>query len=263
MKLITGWAVSAGLVLAASAANAQMPAPSDAARPSYRATSDFDGPYPAAPEPPAYRQGYGYGRDYDDEGYGYGPPLMPPIEVYAILRETGFLPLGIPHQRGFVYTIAVINRAGADGRLTIDARSGRILRFEPAGHWGEGPERDAPPPAYGQQSALPPPAVIQGQGMQAQGMQIQGTQIQGTQIQGTPRPPASIPRVASRAVPLPKPAPMPIRPAPDASQQSAVVQAKPADTPLATGTVGQVKPPLPAAPVIKPTEAMPKVQGLE
>jgi hypothetical protein len=247
MKLITGWAVSAGLVLAASAANAQMPAPSDAARPSYRATSDFDGPYPAAPEPPAYRQGYGYGRDYDDQGYGYGPPLMPPIEVYAILRETGFLPLGIPHQRGFVYTIAVVNRAGADGRLVIDARNGRIVRFEPAGHGGEDAEREAPPPVYGQQSALPPPTVIQ----------------------GGPRPPASIPRVASRAVPMPKPGPT--RPAPDASQQqtqqSATVAApaRSADAPSTTGTtgtVGEVKPP-PAPLAIRPTQPMPQVQGLE
>jgi hypothetical protein len=245
MKLITGWAVSAGLVLAATAAHAQMPAPSDAATPSYRATSDFDGPYPGTPpEPPAYRQGYGYGRDYDDQGYGYGPPLMPPLEVYAILRETGFLPLGIPHQRGLVYTIAVVNRAGNDGRLVIDARTGRILRFEPAGRWGESAEREAPPPAYRQQSALPPPTVIQGQGML--------------------RPPAPIPRVASRAVPTPRPAPA--RPViPEASQQSAAVAApaKPVEAPMTTGTVGQVKPPPPPALVIRPTQAMPKVQDLE
>jgi hypothetical protein len=79
-------------------------------------------------------------------------------------------------------------------------------------------------------------------------------------IQGAPRPPASVPRVASQTVPMPKPAPA--RPAPDPSQQAAVVAvpAKPIEAPAATGTVGQVKPP---APVIRPTQEMPKMQGLE
>ena len=51
---------------------------------------------------------------------------------HRIIREAGFSPLGIPRQRGFIYTIAVIDRGGEDGRLVIDARSGRILRFVPA-----------------------------------------------------------------------------------------------------------------------------------
>src|SRR4029077_19481442 len=113
MKLITGWVVSAGLVLAASAAHAQKAGPSDAMRSPYRATSDFDRPDAVMPpEPPAYRYGQGYEQGYGprynqgynrgyDQGYdqGYGPPLMPPLEVYAVLRENGFSPLGIPHQR--------------------------------------------------------------------------------------------------------------------------------------------------------------------
>ncbi len=254
MKLIAGWVVSAGIILAASAAHAQMAAPP------YRATSDFDRPDAGMPPgPPAYRDGQGYGQGqgygprynqgYDqgyDQGYGYGPPLMPPQEVYAVLRENGFSPLGIPHQRGFVYTISVIDRAGEDGHLTIDARTGRILRFVPADRWGGGVEGNVPPPGYGYgprsgygpQSALPPP----------------------TMIQGAPRPPASVPRVASQTVPMPKPAPA--RPAPEPSQQAAVVAvpAKPMEAPATTATVGEAKPP---APLIRPTQAMPKMQGLE
>ncbi len=38
--------------------------------------------------------------------------------------------------RGFVYTIAAIDRGGADGRLIIDARNGRIIRFLPAYRMG-------------------------------------------------------------------------------------------------------------------------------
>jgi len=31
-------------------------------------------------------------------------------EVYTVVRENGFSPLGIPRQRGFVYAIDVIDR---------------------------------------------------------------------------------------------------------------------------------------------------------
>ena len=62
--------------------------------------------------------------------------LVPPQEVYTVIRESRFSPLGIPRQRGFVYTIAVIDRGGEDGRLVIDARTGRIIRFMPA--WQDG-----------------------------------------------------------------------------------------------------------------------------
>jgi hypothetical protein len=107
MKQFTGWIMSAGLVFTAAAANAQVLAPYQSGRTPYAAVSDFEGPYAAMPEAgPVPR---------------YGPMLLPPQEVYAVLRDNGFSPLGIPRQRGFVYTIAVIDRGGDDGRLVIDA----------------------------------------------------------------------------------------------------------------------------------------------
>jgi hypothetical protein len=261
MKRFAGWAVSAGLVLAASAANAQMPGP-------YRAVSDFDGPYdrPYGGAPPAPPPGYNYGA----YGAGPGPALLPPQEVYAVLRDNGFSPLGVPHQRGFVYTIAVIDRSGEDGRLVIDARNGRIIRFVPA--WGQGPYQgpyQGPSqggpyggnfPAermsgYGLEVALPPPSVIR----------------------GTPQPPAApVPRVASRAVPLPAPKPSAAGRLPDPTpRQSAAVETRSATpspkasaptnaaqadvSPPASATVGEAKP----APVIQPTRQMPVAQGLE
>jgi hypothetical protein len=51
-----------------------------------------------------------------------------------------------------------------------------------------------------------------------------------------------------------------LTPAPAPMQQSAAVQAKPADTPAAVAAPAEVKP---AAPAIQPTQPMPKVQGLE
>src|SRR3984957_12574031 len=121
MKQFTGWIMSAGLVFTAVAANAQALAPYQTGRTPYAAVSDFESPYAAMPE----------------AGPRYGPMLLPPQEVYAVVRDNGFSPLGIPRQRGFVYTIAVIDRGGDDGRLVIDARNGRILRFMPADMMGD------------------------------------------------------------------------------------------------------------------------------
>ncbi|QDP23789.1 hypothetical protein [Bradyrhizobium cosmicum] len=244
MKFFTGCVAAAALALAATAAQAQILAQVPANGISVGAAiavSDFDGPYAppeAAPPPPRYGYGYGY------EERGAAPALLPSTEVYAVLRDNGFSPLGIPRLRGSVYTIAVIDRRGDDGRLVIDARDGRILRFMPAADaYGMAPafeERAVAP--YGPQSALPPPTMVRG---------------------GPPRPPAPIPHVASRAVPLPKAAP-PRGAAPAAAAkpaepatQTAAVQAKPAEA--AAPTVGMAKP----SPTILPTQEMPAAQGLE
>src|SRR5258708_22714317 len=207
----------------------------------YRGGCDVEGPY-AGMRPEAL-----------PPRCGYGPALMEATEVYTILRENGFLPLGIPQQRGFVYTISVIDRGGEDGRLVIDARTGRIIRFMPAYRMGDNFNDDLTG-TYGPAGPLPPVSAVR----------------------GPPRPPASIPHVASRtpSVPIPKaspprpgqpPTPPATGPAPAPAQQSAAVQPKPAD---AAPTTPQAAAPAaveakPAAPPIQPTQEMPKVQGLE
>ena len=209
--------------------------------------SDVGGPYaempPEAP-PPRY-----YGPTY---GPAYGP-MLPPTEVYSVLRENGFSPLGIPHQRGLVYTIAVIDRRGDDGRLVIDARTGQIIRFVPAYRMGDN-FYDGPRGAYGPAGPLPPLM----------------------DMRGVPRPPASVPHVASRTVPLPKASPphaaeivpeakpLAAKPAPEPAQQSAAVQAKPTDLPAAHPPAAvPIVEAKPAAAEIKPTQEMPKAQGLD
>jgi hypothetical protein len=236
MKLLAAWVTLAGLTLMSGAASAQISAPRDTGGSPYANASDVAGPYAAMPPeaPP---------RD--------GPMLLPAREVYTVVRENGFSPLGIPQQRGFVYTIAVIDRGGDDGRLVIDARDGRIIRFVPSGRMGDN-FNGAPTERYAPGGPLPPVS----------------------QVKGVPRPPASIPRVASRtpSVPLPKAAPqraaepMPVaaNPAPEPAQQSAAIQVKPTEA----EALPQVASPAPveakaAAPSILPTQEMPKVQGLE
>jgi hypothetical protein len=245
MKLFTGWVVSAGLVLMAVPANAQGAAPQDAGGARSVAVSDFSAPYAAMP-PDAPAPG-------NAPLPGYGPRLLPPQEVYTVLRESGYSPLGMPRLRGPFYTIAVIDRRGNDGRLVIDARSGQIVRFVPAYRIGENYSGDAATPyvttPYAPAGRLPPIS----------------------NVSGPPRPPASVPRVASRTpptIPMPKAAPSrpdadkPVveKPAPQPSQQSAAVQVKPADAPAAAPPAVEAKP---AAPPIQPTQEMPKVQGLE
>jgi hypothetical protein len=287
MKQFTGWAVAAGLVVAASTANAQMLAPNEAGKARYQATSDVQGPRPYAGIPP------------QAPATPYGPALLPPQEVYAVMRENGFSPLGIPHQRGYVYVIAVVDRGGQDGRLVIDARNGQIIRFMPAFRMGDyfGRPRayynEGFPPPYG--PGGPEPYGAEGPGPYgtegpgpyggagrvpygAAGPRPYGAVGPGsdagsppiTNVRGVPRPPGSIPRVASRTVPVPAPKPeMAVKPAQGPAQQpvqqSAAVQARPADTPAASSPpaaaplVVQAKP----APTIQPTQEMPKVQGLE
>ena len=224
------------------------------------AVSDFSGPYvdvPPGPPVPAYgRPLYGPGpAGYAPGPTGYGAPLLPPREVYAVLRENGFSPLGAPRLRGLFYSISAIDRRGGDGRLVIDARDGRIVRFVPAEHfggyggYGEGYYGGAPRPSYGPLEPM--------------------TRLDGTRLEGPPpRPPGAVPpKVANRmpsTVPVPRAAPQrPVeekplaeKPASAPMQQSAAVQPRPAVAPPAV----EVKP---TAPAIQPTQPMPRVQDLE
>jgi hypothetical protein len=241
---VTGWLMSAGLVLAATAANAQTLSPHEIDGPRYAPVSDFDGPYAAMPpEAPHPR----YGAPGPRNG---GPMLVPPEELNAVLRENRFSPLGIPKLRGFVYVIPVVDRTGEDGRLVIDARSGQIIRFVPAYRMGDRFDQESGG-TYGPAGPLPPIGAAQ----------------------RVPRPPGSIPYVASRAplVPLPKPPPRadevkplaekPVAPPP---QQSAAVVSKPVDAqPAPQAPAPPAVEAKPAAPPIQPTQEMPKVQGLE
>jgi hypothetical protein len=236
MKFFTGCVLAAGLVLGAAAAQAQGQSPVQGQVQGQVAASDVGGPAPgpyAAMPPEAPRP-----------GYGNGPTLLPPIEVYTVVRESGFSPLGVPHLRGFIYRIAVVDRSGADGRLVIDARDGRVLRLVRA-HGIGGNFNDDSGASYAPPATSPPM----------------------TDIRGAPRPPRSVPHVASRT-PVPKANPLAAKPAagpePEPAQQRSVAPPKAAEAqtpspPAATTGAAPARP----APQIAPTQDMPVVQGLE
>jgi hypothetical protein len=248
MRLLAGWAVGCCVVLAATAAGAQGAGPYGSP---YARMSDFDDPYytPMAPRGPLSR--------------GDGMTLVPPHEVFAVMREAGFLPTGAPRLRGFTYVISAIDRRGGDGRLVVDARTGEIVNFVPSDSYQEG--TNGPPGGpYGPRGAVPvppPPMPAAANG---------------------PRPPASIPHVASRAVPQPMPRPAVIAPqvaarpeaAPLPPQQAIPAAPKPAPVAAAAPSPPVAPPPAASAPAttvgqakpdsqILPTQPMPEAQGLE
>ncbi|MEH2506056.1 hypothetical protein V1290_004867 [Bradyrhizobium sp. AZCC 1578] len=246
MKLFTG-SLAAGLVLLVGGAQAQVPGPYEIGRSPYRAASDFDAPYAVAPQPvpgPYDEPGPRYGAAPQ---YGYGPGLLPSTEVYSVLRDNGFSPLGIPRLRGIVYTIAALDRGGEDGRLVIDARNGRIIRFVPSSRMGDN--------FYEEHSALPatqgaPPPQAHAPATPAN-------------VQAAPRPQRPASQASSRAVPMPKVSPIAAKPASAPVKQAAAPAPKPTEaqaaaSPAVTGSV-----PAKPAPQIAPTQAMPDVQGLE
>ncbi len=163
-----------------------------------------------------------------------------------MLRDNGFSPLGIPRLRGFVYTIAAIDRGGADGRLVIDARNGRIIRFMPAYRMGGDNY-------YEEQSALRGPFGAQPPQAQPQAPD---------QVQAAPQPsrPASC-REPHGADAEGQPARRQAR-APAPVQQAAAPAPKPAEVPAAAPVTTGSAPAKPA-PQIAPTEDMPTTQGLE
>lgn len=259
MKLYLGWVVSAGVMATAAAANAQVLVPYRIGAAPTVVISDVDGPYAAIPPEMAVPR--------------YGLPVLPQREIYAIVRENGFAPLGAPQQRGLVYTVAAIDRDGEDGRLVIDARNGRIVRFMPAYRMGDRMGEETVT-AYGPVGALPP----------------------APDYRRPPRP-AAVPRLASRtpSVPLPKAPPPrsvagPAKPVTSPPAVAVVPPAAPAAPTVQQATVGPkpdavrvipldaaaappaaaVAPSVAAAPVeakpstpVQPIEAMPPVQGLE
>jgi hypothetical protein len=144
----------------------------------------------------------------------------------------------------------VIDRGGEDGRLVIDARNGRIIRFIPAYRMGDN-LNDAMRTTYGPVVGSPPGAAMVRNGSQ----------------------PALSPQVVSRVAPTPLPKPSrPIlgeaRPAvaksaAEPAQRSAAVQAKSASAqPAPQSDAPAVLEPKPA-PSIMPTKEMPKAQGLD
>ncbi|HEX7883531.1 MAG TPA: hypothetical protein VF499_12420 [Afipia sp.] len=188
-------------------------------------------------------------------------PMLPPEQVVTVLRSSGYSPLSRVTQRGWIYTVAALDRNGDDGRLIIDARTGQIIRFIPAQAVDEQIMADYGPPG-------PPPATYAG---------YENRRGSLLDLRNAPRPPVSVPKTARRPVPkavgqIAQPSPSGSTVTPPASAQQAAAPStdasavKPvAETRPAATTVGAAGPSAPAASTLKlwPTQAMPDVQSME
>lgn len=205
-------------------------------------------------------------RAYESRAYYYGgppPPAyyepgIPSYEVTGILRATGFLPLGAPVRRGRVYTVSAIHPNGDDGRVVIDAYSGRFIRFVPAWQAARRAPNDEMVLVY-QGPNFPPPDIVR--------PRVLNAPPPLPSARTAPRPPEQVPRLASRTpaaalavTPKPRPAAAPPKP------QTA--QAPPTPAPVETKPAA-ASPPLAAKPVeksppaIQPTQPLPPVQTME
>ncbi len=284
MKFTVGCLTAAGLVVLAGVAQAQVLPPM---RGDVR-VSDFEepGPYAAVPPPRIYVPGasYGTGPRYGD---GYAPSVLPPHEIYAVIREAGFSPLGAPQQRGLVYTVAAVDRRGEDGRMVIDARTGRILRFMPAYQMGDRMNQEVVA-RYGPQAALPelpqyrrPPfdpkaaagtasnaptaaAPAPKQKVASQTATVPLPKAPPAKAVATPAKPVAVEKPPVMDKPIAeKPAEPVVTPAPESVKQSAVTETKPEavaapDTPAAAP---EAKVEAPPTPVIEAKPEMPAPVG--
>ena len=73
--------------------------------------------------------------------------VLLPQEIVGILRSTGFSPLSAPIRRGRFYLVAALHPDGEDGQVTMDAVTGRFIRFVPADLIGRS-MASYPPPTY-------------------------------------------------------------------------------------------------------------------
>ncbi len=284
---LTGCAVAAGAILAvgmavvppARAAD-DLPIVDDIRIPMPRVLEDDE-----APPAPQYERPY-YERPYSQQPYRPGPyapgpyaaipsarynrpavdarPVLPPTQVVAVLRSTGYSPLGQMTQRGWIYTVAAIDRNGDDGRLIIDARTGRIMRFIPAMAVDER-LNDRMAMVYGP----PGPSPVTYAGHENR----RGSLLD---LRRAPRPPSPVPHAAQRNAPktasrVPQSTAAPAQQqAGTPAQQAAAPSAESSGAVKPAATVGAATAAAPpsstAAPStlkLWPTQAMPDVQLLE
>ncbi|WP_315835475.1 hypothetical protein [Bradyrhizobium prioriisuperbiae] len=243
---MAGWVAASVVVLAATAVQAQTIQVQTWGYPD-DAVIMRRGPYGALPPGPV-RGGY-----LDDEAYD---DAVPSREVVKMVRSLGFKPLGPAVRQRRVYTVSAVSREGQEGRVVVDAYTGRMMRFAPTTAGGAEPG-GAPVAA----SPQPPKEAPK----------------EPPKADARVSPPLPAPRVASRTPPNQSPTPpAPVQPAeapavtatttpeartagaaPPAQPKTAeakVLDAKPADTRSV-----QAKPSV----QLLPTQEMPPVQGLD
>lgn len=161
-------------------------------------------------------------------------PALPPRAILAMLDSSGFSILSPPIRRGPAYVVAVIDPNGTDGRVIVDALSGRIVRFRPIVGEGAMTIPDDVRAIYARQDLVPP------------------RNIPNVRPRPARRLPA--PRLAERAPPSSDTVvSAPRMTSPTSAPHERTVAAAPAARQIETSPPVQ----------IQPTQPMPPVQGFE
>lgn len=173
------------------------------------------------------------------------PPGMPPQRILAIVRATGFDPVGRPLRHGNLYVQRALDPNDVEYRLVIDALTGRTVSIRPIAMPGPYP----PMPAYG------PYARYQGPVYGPVYGGVFGPADDGFGY-GTPRPPRNVPHAR-----LPPPQPSATaQPHPSTTAQAPLPRPRPYVM-EATGSIPADAPKAPApqqAPDLRKTPGPPK-----
>jgi len=178
-------------------------------------------------------------------------PLLPPSQVAYVLRSSGYSLLGPVTQRGWIYTVAALDQNGDDGRLIVDARTGRVVRFVPAMAVDER-FNDRMAMVYGPPGA--PPSDVRYDTRRGSLLDLRRAPRPAVAVPNvTPR---TAPKVATRSAPIPAARPAA---APPVQQQAAPAAQAPAPEPVTTtaesappSTVGVARTEKPGAIIIQP-----------
>jgi hypothetical protein len=86
----------------------------------------------------------------------FAADVIPPYEVFTIIRSAGLRPLGRPQYRGRYYVVHAVAPRGEEVRVVVDAYAARVVSIRPLDRYAT-PEYGAPP-AYRRYESGPPPA---------------------------------------------------------------------------------------------------------
>jgi hypothetical protein len=161
--------------------------------------------------------------------YGGGPRTVPLDQITANVRAAGLEPLSRPLLRGTVYYMRALNRARAEMRVAIDARSGRVLSATRVA------QEPAAPPAAGETAAAPAPRYEPYTGSRGYS-------------EAAPLPPAEVPGGSQPTPPGRAPNYGVTSPAKRLAAQPPAARSRPAESGEVTGSV-------PQAPAAKPESA--------
>jgi hypothetical protein len=102
----------------------------------------------------------------------FAADVIPPYEVFTVIRSMGLRPLGRPHYRGRFYVVHAVDPRGEEVRVVVDAYAARVVSVRPLDrraatddprvyrHYDSGPPPAAGPRVIERDPRYVPPAPV-------------------------------------------------------------------------------------------------------